>query len=58
MKGTKEILDSLQKTYSLKAGETTTDNKLSLMTARCIGACGLAPAVVFDGVVAGVIPPA
>jgi bidirectional [NiFe] hydrogenase diaphorase subunit len=24
---------------------------LSLVTARCIGACGIAPAVVYDGVV-------
>ena len=26
-------------------------NKLSLLTARCIGACGIAPAVVYDGTV-------
>jgi bidirectional [NiFe] hydrogenase diaphorase subunit len=57
VKGTKEILDSLQKTYNIKAGETTADNKLSLMTARCIGACGLAPAVVFDGEVVGKLTP-
>ena len=33
------------------AGETTPDNKVSLLTARCIGACGIAPAVVYDGTV-------
>jgi bidirectional [NiFe] hydrogenase diaphorase subunit len=36
----------------IKAGETTPDNKVSLLTARCIGACGIAPAVTYDGQVA------
>ena len=31
--------------------ETTPDNQVSLLTARCIGACGIAPAVVYDGTV-------
>lgn len=53
VKGTNEILEKIQDTYDIKAGETTADNKLSLMTARCLGACGLAPAVVFDGEVVG-----
>ena len=34
-----------------RPGETTADNKVSLLTARCIGACGIAPAVVYDGTV-------
>ena len=37
----------------MKPGETTKDGKLSVLTARCIGSCGLAPAVVFDGDVGG-----
>lgn len=32
-----------------KAGQTTPDGKVSLETARCIGSCGLAPAVIYDG---------
>ena len=44
--------------HGIKPGETTADNKLSLLTARCVGACGLAPAVVFDGEVAGKVMPA
>ena len=28
------------------------DGKVSLLTARCIGACGIAPAVTYDGHVA------
>ena len=34
-----------------KAGQTSPDGKVSVQTARCIGACGLAPAVIADGVV-------
>ena len=36
-----------------KPGETTADDRLSVLTARCVGACGLAPAVVLDGNVLG-----
>jgi bidirectional [NiFe] hydrogenase diaphorase subunit len=34
-----------------KAGHTTPDGKVSVETARCIGSCGLAPAVIYDGAV-------
>jgi bidirectional [NiFe] hydrogenase diaphorase subunit len=34
-----------------KAGHTTPDGRVSVETARCIGSCGLAPAVIFDGTV-------
>jgi bidirectional [NiFe] hydrogenase diaphorase subunit len=53
VKGAGAILQALESRYAIKAGETTPDGKLSLVTARCLGACGLAPAVVFDGQVAG-----
>jgi bidirectional [NiFe] hydrogenase diaphorase subunit len=33
--------------------QTTSDGRISLDTARCIGTCGLAPLVVCDGVVCG-----
>jgi bidirectional [NiFe] hydrogenase diaphorase subunit len=39
----------VQEHLKIKAGETTADNNVSLLTARCIGACGIAPAVVYDG---------
>ena len=55
VKGAGQILGALEKQYSIKAGETTADGAVSLVTARCLGACGLAPAVVFDGEVAGKI---
>ncbi len=42
-----------------KAGQTTPDGKVSVETARCIGSCGLAPAVICDGnVMARVTPEA
>lgn len=48
-----EILASMQSSYGIEAGQTTTDGKLSLSTARCVGSCGLAPLVVLDGEVLG-----
>jgi bidirectional [NiFe] hydrogenase diaphorase subunit len=51
VKGSNKVIESVQQTLKIKAGETTEDNKVSLLTARCIGACGIAPAVVYDGTV-------
>lgn len=51
VKGADKVLAAVEQRAAVKAGETTADNKLSLLTARCIGACGIAPAVVYDGVV-------
>jgi bidirectional [NiFe] hydrogenase diaphorase subunit len=55
IKGAQQILTALEQKYGVKPGETTTDGRLSVLTARCLGSCGLAPAVVFDGDVAGKI---
>jgi bidirectional [NiFe] hydrogenase diaphorase subunit len=52
VKGADKIINGIQEKYKIKSGETTADNKLSLLTARCIGACGIAPAVTYDGHVA------
>jgi bidirectional [NiFe] hydrogenase diaphorase subunit len=57
IKGTQAILDRIEQEHAVKPGETTADGDLSVMTARCVGACGLAPAVVFDGEVAGKLTP-
>lgn len=51
VKGADRVLKALEEKTGIKAGETTPDNKVSLLTARCIGTCGIAPAVVYDGVV-------
>jgi bidirectional [NiFe] hydrogenase diaphorase subunit len=51
VKGSAQVLEAVENKAKIKAGETTPDNELSLLTARCIGACGIAPAVVYDGTV-------
>jgi bidirectional [NiFe] hydrogenase diaphorase subunit len=53
VKGARQILEALQALHGIGPGETTADRQLSLVTARCLGACGLAPAAVFDGQIAG-----
>ncbi|OCR00404.1 bidirectional hydrogenase complex protein HoxE [Oscillatoriales cyanobacterium USR001] len=52
VKGGGEVMAALEKQMGIHQGETTADGQMSLLTARCIGACGIAPAVVFDGKVA------
>jgi bidirectional [NiFe] hydrogenase diaphorase subunit len=51
VKGADKVIDAVRDNLKIKAGETTADGKVSLLTARCIGACGIAPAVVYDGTV-------
>ncbi|MBM3880573.1 MAG: bidirectional hydrogenase complex protein HoxE [Verrucomicrobia bacterium] len=51
VKGADQVVAALEQCTGVRAGETTPDGKVSLATARCIGACGIAPAVVYDGVV-------
>lgn len=53
VKGGGEIVAEIEKNLGIQSGETTADGQISLVTARCIGACGIAPAVVVDGKVAG-----
>ncbi len=57
IKGATQILASLQNNLGINVGETTADGQVSLLSARCLGACGIAPAVVFDGVVGGKLTP-
>jgi len=51
--GAGEILGQFKERFGIRPKETTADNKISLLTARCIGACSLAPAVVVDGEMQG-----
>ncbi|MEI7686947.1 MAG: bidirectional hydrogenase complex protein HoxE [Planctomycetota bacterium] len=53
VKGADRLLEKAEALAGCKAGETTRDGKLSVLTARCIGACGIAPAVVYDQATAG-----
>lgn len=51
VKGADKVIAAIENYARVKQGETTADNQLSLLTARCIGACGIAPAVVYDNCV-------
>jgi bidirectional [NiFe] hydrogenase diaphorase subunit len=53
IKGAQRLLDAMRESLQIAPGETTTDGEISLLTARCLGSCGLAPAVVYDQEVAG-----
>jgi bidirectional [NiFe] hydrogenase diaphorase subunit len=53
VKGAGDLLKTLDKELHIKPGETTENGQISLVTARCIGACGIAPAAVYDGKVLG-----
>jgi bidirectional [NiFe] hydrogenase diaphorase subunit len=53
IKGAPQIIDALADAYDVKPGQTTAGGGLSVLTARCLGACGLAPAVVLDGTMVG-----
>lgn len=53
IKGAPQLLDTVQRNLGVEPGETTANGKVSLLTARCLGSCGLAPAVVYDQEVAG-----
>ncbi len=57
IRGCTELLQAIEENYHLHSGETTPDGLLSLTTARCLGACGLAPAAVLDSEVAPKMTP-
>jgi bidirectional [NiFe] hydrogenase diaphorase subunit len=53
VKGADALLAAVGREAHVRPGETTPDGRLSLLTARCLGACGVAPAVVLEGAVHG-----
>jgi bidirectional [NiFe] hydrogenase diaphorase subunit len=57
IKGAPQLLDATERDLGIAPGETTADGRVSLLTARCLGSCGLAPAVVYDHEVAGKVTP-
>jgi len=48
VRGGKKLLDGLEKHLHVNCDCTTDDGKFTLCKARCIGACGLAPAMMVD----------
>ena len=53
IKGAPQLFDAVKQELGISPGETTADGKVSVLSARCLGSCGLAPAVVYDNEVAG-----
>ncbi len=48
VRGSKKIIDKLKELLGIYVGETTPDGKFTLEVMRCIGACGLAPAMTIN----------
>jgi NADP-reducing hydrogenase subunit HndA len=57
VKGANKILDELQQRLGIRVGDCTDDGKFSLEACRCIGACGLAPAIMINDEVYGRLTP-
>lgn len=49
VKGAQQVLDKFSELIGVKPGETSADGLFTLDALRCIGACGIAPAVTING---------
>ena len=47
--GAQQVIDKFSEELKIKPGETTDDGMFTLDALRCIGACGIAPAVSING---------
>jgi NADH-quinone oxidoreductase subunit E len=48
VKGSFDILTTLENELNIKAGQTTKDMQFSIETVACIGACSIAPVITVD----------
>lgn len=53
VKGAEKVLEEFRKQLKVKDGFSTEDGLFTIDILRCVGACGLAPVVVIDGMVYG-----
>jgi len=49
VKGSQQVMDKFTEILKIKPGETTEDGLFTLDALRCIGACGIAPAITING---------
>jgi len=49
IRGAPVLLDTLERTLGIRAGETTGDGLFTVETVNCLGACAIAPVMVVDG---------
>jgi len=57
VRGAEKVLDEFKKELGLNVGQVTKDNKFSLSSLRCVGACGLAPVVLVGDKTYGRVAP-
>lgn len=57
VKGAEAVLKQFEKNLGICSGDVTEDGKFSIESVRCIGACGLAPAIVINDEVYGKVTP-
>jgi len=55
--GASALLTAIGNKLGVEPGSTTPDGRVSVLKARCLGACSMAPAVVVDGEVHGHVLP-
>ncbi|MBQ9416688.1 MAG: NAD(P)H-dependent oxidoreductase subunit E [Clostridia bacterium] len=58
VKGAQQVIDKFSDMLGIKAGQTTEDGLFTIDALRCIGACGIAPAVSINGKVYPKVSPA
>jgi len=46
--GGRQVWEALQAALGLKPGETSSDNKWTLLTTSCLGVCGIGPVILID----------
>ncbi len=49
VKGAQQVIDKFSEVLKIRPGETTEDGLFTIDALRCIGACGIAPAVSING---------
>lgn len=49
VKGAQQVIDKFSEILGIGAGQTTEDGLFTIDALRCIGACGIAPAVTING---------
>jgi len=57
VKGAPRLVTTLEEELGIKAGETSSDYRVTLEVVYCLGSCALAPMAVIDGQVVGRLVP-
>ena len=57
VRGSREVLDELQRELGIETGNSTADGEFSLVRIACLGCCALSPVISVDGQVYGGMTP-